>query len=76
VLWGWASQRLDVDDLPAVERVLESLATTGSDLRARLGELLARVEVDAVSRRGADLLARGRMPLPSGGWPAIPWPAF
>jgi uncharacterized repeat protein (TIGR03843 family) len=76
VLWGWAEQPLDVDDLPALERFLGDLASAASEVSVRLAELLSRREVGAVTRRCADLLSRGTMPLPSGSWPAIPWPAF
>ena len=76
VLWGWAEQPLDAADVPAVERLLEEVTSTGSGLAVRLGELLTRVEVTALTRRCTALLARGTMPLPSGSWPAIPWPAF
>ncbi|MGN6576729.1 MAG: SCO1664 family protein [Nocardioides sp.] len=76
VLWGWAEQPLDADDRSAVERLVEGLGTAGSELAGSLGELLDPAEVDAITARCAGLLARGRMPLPSGAWPAIPWPAF
>src|SRR5680860_1336000 len=42
----------------------------------RLGELLAEHEIRALRARCRTLLTSGRMPLPSGDWPAIPWPAF
>jgi uncharacterized repeat protein (TIGR03843 family) len=76
VLWGWAEQPLGADERTAVERLVEELGTAGSELSASLGELLDTAEVDALTARCARLLARGRMPLPSGAWPAIPWPAF
>ncbi len=76
VLWGWAEQPLDADDRSAVERLVGELGTADSELSASLGELLDPAEVDALTARCARLLARGRMPLPSGAWPAIPWPAF
>jgi uncharacterized repeat protein (TIGR03843 family) len=76
VLWGWAEQPLAADERTAVERLVEELATSGSDLSTSLAELLDPAEVDAVTARCARLLARDRMPLPSGAWPAIPWPAF
>ena len=41
-----------------------------------LGGLLTPEEVLALGRRVERLLARGRMPVPSGAWPSIPWPAF
>ena len=33
-------------------------------------------EVDAIERRSERLLAKGRFPVPAGGWPSIPWPPF
>jgi uncharacterized repeat protein (TIGR03843 family) len=75
VLWGWAQERLDPADREAVERLRE-LLESDSALRGRLEELLTGAEVEAFERRVRRLLAKGRMPLPSGSWPAIPWPAF
>ncbi|WP_432069845.1 SCO1664 family protein [Streptomyces sp. AA1529] len=43
-------------------------------LAARLAELLTEAEVQAVGKRVEALLSSGRHPLPSGEWPAIPWP--
>jgi uncharacterized repeat protein (TIGR03843 family) len=76
VLWGWAEQPLRAEDREAVEQLLAALGSAGSELSAALAELLDPAEVDALTARCARLLARGRMPLPSGAWPAIPWPAF
>jgi uncharacterized repeat protein (TIGR03843 family) len=76
VLWGWAEQPLLVEDRTAVEQFLAALVTAGSEVATALAELLAPAEVDALTARCSRLLARGRMPLPSGAWPAIPWPAF
>jgi uncharacterized repeat protein (TIGR03843 family) len=76
VLWGWAEEPLEAEHRFAVEGLLAELATAGSELAVSLADLLAPAEVHAVSQRCARLLARGRMPVPSGAWPAIPWPAF
>jgi uncharacterized repeat protein (TIGR03843 family) len=76
VLWGWAEQPLSAADLPALSNLLEELSTAGSDVRAALAPLVAAEEVAALVERCAGLLGRGTMPLPSGSWPAIPWPAF
>jgi uncharacterized repeat protein (TIGR03843 family) len=76
VLWGWAEQPLLAEDRTAVEQLLAALVTSGSEVATALAELLAPAEVDALTARCSRLLARGRMPLPSGAWPAIPWPAF
>jgi uncharacterized repeat protein (TIGR03843 family) len=76
VLWGWADEPLHPDDAQSVARFAAALADPTSDLSLRLGELLHRRETDALARRCDALLTSGRMPMPSGDWPAIPWPAF
>lgn len=73
VLWGWRGQRFTDDELAGLARIRDGL---DADLGDRLRELLAPAEVRATSRRVDDLLARGRFPLPSPTWPAIPWPPF
>jgi uncharacterized repeat protein (TIGR03843 family) len=77
VLWGWADDRLDPEDRAAVaslgERLRDPEAEDGS---VALRELLDRDEVATLSRRCLALARRGRMPVPSGAWPSIPWPAF
>jgi uncharacterized repeat protein (TIGR03843 family) len=75
VLWGWAQQPLDPDDREAVTGLLQRL-DEDEDLRDALLEVLTRPEVRALAARCRGLLRRGRMPLPSGSWPSIPWPAF
>jgi uncharacterized repeat protein (TIGR03843 family) len=73
VLWGWAGE-------PVPDDLLEDLAALRSALDAGLGAVLAthlsRAEVRATARRVDDLLVERTYPLPSEGWPAIPWPAF
>jgi uncharacterized repeat protein (TIGR03843 family) len=76
VLWGWADRPLPDEDVDGVRRVLDAVETAGSPLRTAVDELLAGHEVDAFAGRCEGLLASGRMPLPSGDWPSIPWPAF
>lgn len=76
VLWGWATLPLHDEERDALTGLLEILGSAGSDLRRRIGTLLTPQEVAAVRTRCEDLLAHSRMPLPSGEWPAIPWPAF
>jgi hypothetical protein len=46
------------------------------DVAAELQELLDAEEVAGLARRCQLLARRGRMPVPSGSWPSIPWPAF
>ena len=76
VLWGWASEPLHPDDRPALERFHEDLGAGSHPLPSALAELLADDELDALVHRVAGLLEGAVMPLPSGTWPAIPWPAF
>jgi uncharacterized repeat protein (TIGR03843 family) len=74
VLWGWAGQPLEPDDVARVERVLVSLRD--GDLAARLADLLTADELRALGERAENLRAQRRHPLPTPGWPAIPWPAM
>ncbi|WP_030560236.1 SCO1664 family protein [Streptomyces aureocirculatus] len=73
LLWGWAGEKLPDEAVTALESLREALAG-GEPLAERLGALLTAAEVDAVRERVAALLATGRHPVPSGEWPAIPWP--
>jgi uncharacterized repeat protein (TIGR03843 family) len=76
VLWGWAAEPLLAEERTAVAALAEELARTTGDLRTALDALLSAAEVAALRARCDDLLTQGRLPLPSGAWPAIPWPAF
>lgn len=76
VLWGWASEPLAAEDRPALEALLARLTADAGDLAPRLEDLLAEEELVALVGRVAGLLDGSVMPLPSGTWPAIPWPAF
>jgi uncharacterized repeat protein (TIGR03843 family) len=85
VLWGWAGDRLDPTDRVAVAAVGERLRDrdvdtglpgAGPGLAEALDELLDADEVSTLARRCLALARRGRMPVPSGSWPSIPWPAF
>jgi uncharacterized repeat protein (TIGR03843 family) len=73
VLWGWAGSTLSDEERTVVARVLDALY---DDLGAQLDALLTDLEVRALARRAERLLARGELPGPHGGWPAIPWPPF
>ena len=73
VLWGWAGLPLTDDEAAAVRRLRAELdGGLGTSLSAYLSER----DVEALAHRCDRLLARGRLPLPSGDWPAIPWPPF
>ena len=71
VLWAWRGQPMRPTSWPGSSvSARPSRAQLGDELRG----LLSRAEVRATIRRVDDLLERGRFPLPSPTWPAIPWP--
>lgn len=74
VLWGWAGEPIPDSDLARLARL--SGALRGVDLPARLSKLLTKSEIAAVTGRVEHLRQDGRHPLPSPGWPAVPWPAL
>jgi uncharacterized repeat protein (TIGR03843 family) len=76
VLWGWAAQPLNDDERTALTSLTDELSAPAGPLRTALDSRLTRGEVAALRARCEGLVASGRMPLPSGEWPAIPWPAF
>lgn len=73
VLWGWAGTPLTADEAAVVGVVL---AKVRGELGEELGFHLTEHEISALERRCERLLARGRLPEPSRGWPPIPWPPF
>jgi uncharacterized repeat protein (TIGR03843 family) len=74
VVWGYAGQPLPEVEQARVERVLEATSDGTSPLRAALDDLLTAAEVAALEARCRTLLAAATYPVPSGEWPAIPWP--
>ena len=74
VVWGFAGQRIAEEELARVERVRAEATDGASDLRAALEPLLTSAEVAALGARCRMLLAHAAYPVPSGQWPAIPWP--
>jgi uncharacterized repeat protein (TIGR03843 family) len=76
VLWGWAGDPLRDVDVTRLERLQEQLDDASSPVRADLDRLLPADDVRALVRRVTKLLRSRRHPRPSGGWPAIPWPAL
>ena len=73
VLWGWAGEPLLEADRVRLEVLAHALTTA---LQEELRELLTRAEVRSLRERVDSLLESGRHPLPTPGWPAIPWPAL
>jgi uncharacterized repeat protein (TIGR03843 family) len=76
VLWGWAGEPLRQVDVHRLQRLSSLLSDAGSSVSTDLARLLPSRDVTALGRRVAALLRSGRHPRPSGGWPAIPWPAL
>ena len=72
VLWGWAGEPVPEDVLHDVAR-LHDLLTTGWD---PIDRWIDAEEREALRERVGTLLRTATMPLPSGRWPAIPWPVF
>jgi len=75
VLWGWAQRPLDPADREAIVALTERLEHD-AEFRADLRKLLSVPELRALAPRARTLRRKGKMPLPSGTWPSIPWPAF
>ncbi len=75
LLWGWAGEPLTEEAVEVLRGLREVLADGGA-LAERLAALITKVEVEveAVRERVRSLLESGRHPVPSGEWPAIPWP--
>ncbi|MCX5396055.1 SCO1664 family protein [Streptomyces sp. NBC_00102] len=73
LLWGWAGEPLTGEAVAVLDRLAEELAPEAG-LARRLGGLITPAELDAVRERVAALRTTGLHPVPSGQWPAIPWP--
>jgi uncharacterized repeat protein (TIGR03843 family) len=73
VLWGWREQPLTDDEVASILRVRDAI---DDSLGATLAGMLADEEIAALVARCDALLRAGALPVPSGEWPSIPWPAF
>lgn len=73
LLWGWAGESL-TEEAVTVLAALDTALDDGAPLAVRLAELITAEEVAAVRARVRTLRETARHPVPSGGWPAIPWP--
>jgi hypothetical protein len=73
LLWGWAGEDLTSEAVATLRGLAAALAE-GAPLAARLSELITAAELEALRKRVDALISSGRHPLPSGDWPAIPWP--
>ena len=76
VLWHWAGEPFEPDELTALARVRDALGSSEQPgpLRAALAQLLFVDEIDETRRRVDELIATGVFLGPSPDWPAIPWP--
>lgn len=72
VLWGWAGEAVP-DQLADVSARLGSMR---GSLPPAVTGWLDDAECQALDARIASLVDRGRMPVPSTAWPAIPWPVY
>ncbi len=73
VLWGWAGEPLTDEELAGLDRLRAAL---DGPLAAELLDLLTEAEVERLAVRCEALRRSGRFPVPTGDWPAIPWPPF
>ncbi len=76
VLWSWADEPFDAEELAALRRVRHALDGAGAALPMALRELISMREIEATGARIDELLATGRFPRPNPDWPAIPWPPY
>jgi hypothetical protein len=74
VLWGWRGKRFVAEELSVLEALRADLLH--ADLGTTLRSLLHPAEVGETVARVERLLGKGRFPLPSPDWPAVPWPPF
>jgi hypothetical protein len=78
VLWAWADELFDEEELAGLARVRAALGTAArpGSLGIALAELLSAAEIEATRARVGDLLRTRRFPSPNPEWPAIPWPPY
>jgi uncharacterized repeat protein (TIGR03843 family) len=72
VIWDFQGQPIPQELLRDLE-ALRGKLRPGQPLRSELQELLSPAEIQALDRRAAELLKRGRFPTPGPGRP-YPWP--
>ena len=72
VVWGWAGESIDGCDLADLSRLCDMLGTSYDPVDSWL-DPDERAQLRTRLRR---LVERGTYPVPSGKWPAIPWPVF
>jgi uncharacterized repeat protein (TIGR03843 family) len=73
VLWQWAGESLQENEISALGKLLSALENNHSD---ELTTLITSDEYSALKQRTIDLLATRVFPHPNPEWPHIPWPPF
>jgi uncharacterized repeat protein (TIGR03843 family) len=73
LLWGWAGEPLTEEALAVLAGLADELAD-GAPLADKLADLITAEEAGALRDRVRELRHTGLHPVPSGQWPAIPWP--
>ena len=68
VLWQWRGQPLTESERTTLEGFLRN------DLKIHLSQLITESEINALRSRVLNLLESNCFPMPTGEWPAIPWP--
>lgn len=71
VLWRWAGNPFNAEELALIEAVSEYLSEP-----SELEDLLTGEEITALGKRVNRLKKSGVFPLPSNDWPAVPWPPY
>jgi uncharacterized repeat protein (TIGR03843 family) len=71
VIWDFAGDPLPDEVVATLRCVLDVIH---GPLGARLGELLAPAEIDAIEDRTLALLRAGTFPVPDEGYHTVPWP--
>ena len=72
VLWQWANQQMTDEEVSLIAGLTEMITSRSLDLTS----LLTAIEIEALLARIARLKEVRKFPVPSGEWPAVPWPPF
>lgn len=72
VLWQWADKTLSSEEIEQLESLEKAVLLNKSEIV----ELITDIEHAALLARINRLLSEKKYPVPSEGWPAVPWPPF
>lgn len=72
VLWGWAGEPVPDSAAP----LLDAMSALVGSLPASITTWLSVEECHALEARMVALARARRLPVPSGRWPAVPWPIY